>query len=101
MPAKKKHALNTCSVTGVRAASPLTVKLKNNLAATKKKPTLKSIVKVVKNDKQNKKKRVSFHEDGPAQLVDITPPRQTAFADAMEKWKQSMISAVNSMPSPS
>ena len=101
MPAKKKHTHNTCSVTGVRATSPLIVKLKNNLAATKKKPALKSIVKVVKNDKQNKKKRVSFHEDGPAQPVDITPPKQTAFADAMEKWKQSMISAVNSMPSPS
>ena len=101
MPAKKKHAHNTRSVTGVRATSPLTVKLKNNLAATKKKPALKSIVKVVKNDKQNKKKHVSFHEDGPAQPADITPPRQTAFADAMEKWKQSMISAVNSMPSPS
>ena len=75
MPAKKKYAHNTCSVTGVRATSPLTVKLKNNLAATKKKPALKSVVKVVKNDKQNKKKRVSFHEDGPAQPADITPPR--------------------------
>ena len=49
MPAKKKHAHNTCSVTGVRAMSPLTVKLKNNLAATKMKPALKSVVKVVKN----------------------------------------------------
>ena len=100
MPAKEKHVHNTRSVTGVRATSPLTVKLKNNLAATKKKPALKSVVKVVKNDKQNKKKHVSFHEDCPAQPVDITPPRQTAFADAMEKWRQSMISAVNSMPSP-
>ena len=101
MPAKKKPAHNTHSVTGARASSPLTIKLKNNLAATKKKPALKSVVKVVNNDKQNKKKRVSFHEDVPAQPADITPPRQTAFADAMEKWKQSVICAVKSMPSPS
>ena len=85
----------------MRADSPLTVKLKNNLAANKQKPALKSVVKVDKNDKQNKKKHVSFHEDVPAQPAVITPPRQTAFADAMEKWKQNMISAVNSMPSPS
>ena len=101
MPAKKKHAHNTRSVTGVRADSPLTVKLKNNLATNKLKPALKSVVKVVRNDKQNKKKWVSFHEDVPAQLAVITPPRQTAFTDAMEKWKQNMISAVHSMPSPS
>ena len=87
-------------MTGARASSHLTIKLKNNLAATKKKPALKSVVKVVNNDKQNKKKRVSFHEDVPAQPADITPPRQTAFADAMEKWRQSVICAVNSMPSP-
>ena len=101
MPAKKKPTHNTRSVTGARASSPLTIKLKNNLAATKKKPVLKSVVKVINNDKQNKKKCVSFYEDIPAQLADVTPPRQTAFADAMEKWKQSVICAVNSMPSPS
>ena len=101
MPAKKKHAHNTRSVTGAGSTTPLTVKLKNNLVATKKKPALKSVVKVVKHEKQNRKKRVSFHKDEPAQPADITPPRQTAFADAMEKWKQNMISAVNSMPSPS
>ena len=45
---------------------------------------------------------MSFHEDIPAQpLADVTPPRQTAFADAMEKWRQSVICVVNSMPSPS
>ena len=61
MPAKKKPAHNTHSVTGTRVSSPLTIKLKNNLAATKKKPALKSVVKVVNNDKQNKKKANSFH----------------------------------------
>ena len=102
MLAKKKPAHNTRSVTGARASSPLTIKLKNNLVASKKKPALKSVVKVVNNDKQNKKKRVSFHKDVPAHpLADITPPRQTAFANAMEKWKQSVICAVNSMLSPS
>ena len=100
MPAKKKPTHNTHSVTGAMASSPLTIKLKNNLVASKKKPALKSVVKVVNNDKQNKKKHVSFHEDIPAHRpVDVTPPRQTAFADAMEKWKQSVICAVNSMPS--
>ena len=87
---------------GSRASSPLTIKLKNNLAAAKKKPALKSVVKVVNNSKQTKKKRVSFHEDVPAHpLADVTPPRQTAFTDAMEKWRLSVISVVNSMPSPS
>ena len=100
MPAKKKPVHNTHSVTGARASSPLTIKLKNNLVATKKKPALKSVVKVVNNDKQNKKKHMSFHEDVPAQPADVTPPRQTAFTDAMEKWKQSVICTVNSMPSP-
>ena len=61
MPAKKKPAHNTCSVTGARVSSPLTIKLKNNLAATKKKPALKSVAKVANNDKQNKKKANSFH----------------------------------------
>ena len=101
MLAKKKPVHNTHSVTGARASSSLTLKLKNNLVATKKKPVLKSVVKVVNNDKQNKKKCVSFHEDIPAQPADVTPPSQTAFADAMEKWRQSVICAVNSMPSPS
>ena len=96
MPAKKKPTHNTRSVTGARASSPLTIKLKNNLAATKKKPVLKSVVKVVNNNKQ-RKKFVSFHEDVPAQpLADVTPPRQTVFADAMEKWRQSVICVVNS-----
>ena len=76
MPAKKKPIHNTHSITRARASSPLTIKLKNNLAATKKKPVLKSVVKVINNDKQSKKKRVSFHEDIPAQpLADLTPPR--------------------------
>ena len=102
MPAKKKSGHNTRSVIGSRTSSPLTIKLKNNLAVTKKKLVLKSIVKVVNNNKQTKKKRVSFHEDVPAHPpVDITPPRQTAFTDAMEKWRQSVICAVNSMPYPS
>ena len=54
----------------------------------KKKPALKSVVKVVNKNKQTKKKRVSSHPP-----VDVTPPRQTA---AMEKWRQSVISMVNS-----
>ena len=28
------------------------------------------------------------------------PPKQTAFADAMEKWKRSMVHAINSVPTP-
>ena len=76
MPAKKKPAHITCSITRARASSPLTIKLKNNLAASKKKPVLKSVIKVVNNDKQSKKKHVSFHEDVLAQPpADITPSR--------------------------
>ena len=102
MPAKKKPTYNTHSVTRARASSPLTIKLKNSFTASKKKPVLKSVVKVVNKDKQSKKKCLSFHEDVPAQPpADVTPPRQTAFADAMEKWRQSVVCVVNSMPSPS
>ena len=28
------------------------------------------------------------------------PPKQTAFADAMEKWKRSMVHVINSVPTP-
>ena len=67
MPAKKKPTDIIHSITGARASSPLTIKLKNNLVASKKKLALRSVVKVVNNDKQSKKKHVSFHEDVPAQ----------------------------------
>ena len=60
MPAKKKPTHNTCSIMGSRASSPLTIKLKNNLAAAKKKQAPKSVVKVVNNSKQTKKKQVSY-----------------------------------------
>ena len=80
MPAKKKPAHNTHSVLGVRASSPQTIKLKNNLVVTKKKPALKSVVKVVNNDKQSKKKCVSFQGDASGQQpVSASPPKADGF----------------------
>ena len=74
----------------------------NNLAKTKtkecSKQPLKSIVKVVTN-KQAKAKSVSFLGQDSA-LLASQPPKQTAFADAMEKWKRSMVHAINSVPTP-
>ena len=78
------------------------VKVQNNLARTKpkehSKQPLKSIVKVV-NNKQAKAKSVSFSVQDSATLAS-QPPKQTAFADAMEKWKRSMVDAINSVPTP-
>ena len=74
----------------------------NNLAKTKtkerSKQPLKSVVKVVTN-KQAKAKSVSFSGQDSA-LLASQPPKQTAFADAMEKWKRSMVHAINSVPTP-
>ena len=75
--------------------------MQNNLARTKtkecNKQPLKSVVKVV--NKQAKAKSVSFSNQDSAFLAS-QPPKQTAFADAMEKWKRSMVDAINSVPTP-
>ena len=90
MPPKGKHVHTTRSVTArSRLNSPLRVKVQKNLARTKpkehSKQPLKSIVKVV-NNKQAKAKSVSFLVQDSATLAS-QPPKQTAFTDAMEKWK--------------
>ena len=59
---------------------------------------MKSVVKVVSN-KQAKAKSVSFL-DQDSVLPASQPPKQTAFADAMEKWKRSMVHAIDSVPTP-
>ena len=105
MPPKGKGKCmhNTRSVTArSHSNSPLRVKVTNNLAKTKtkerSKQPLKSVVKVVTN-KQAKAKSVSFSGQDSALPVS-QPPKQTAFADAMEKWKRSMVHAINSVPTP-
>ena len=100
---KGKRVHNTRSVTArSHSNSPLRVKVTNNLAKTKtkerSKQPLKSVVKVVSN-KQAKAKSVSFSGQDSALPVS-QPPKQTAFADAMEKWKRSMVHAINSVPTP-
>ena len=103
MPPKGKCVHTTRSVTArSHLNSPLRVKVQNNLARTKpkehSKQLLKSIVKVV-NNKQAKAKSVSFLVQDSATLAS-QPPKQTAFTDAMEKWKRSMVDAINSVPTP-
>ena len=103
MPAKGKHVHTTRSVTArERSNSPLQVKVQNNLARTKpkerNKQPLKSVIKEV-NNKQAKGKSVSFSDQDSASLAS-QPPKQTAFADAMEKWKRSVVDAINSVPTP-
>ena len=114
MPPKGRRVHNTRSVSGTcsRANSPLVVKVNNDMAKAKQpkqtKAKLKSIVKVVKNTTDAAAtKKVSFRQ-GPAPPADhqpveqpAVPPRQTAFADAMARWKLSMVAAINSCPSPS
>ena len=100
---KGKHIHTTRSVTArSHSNSPLRVKVPNNLAKTKtkecSKQPLKSVVKVVTN-KQAKAKSVSFSDQDSASLAS-QPPKQTAFADAMEKWKRSMVHAINSVLTP-
>ena len=93
-----------------RSNSPLVVKVNNDLAKSKQpkqaKAKLKSIVKVVNNNASQPTKRVAFHQ-GPATPADYqpatqpaVPQRQTAFADAMAKWKLSMVATINSCPIP-
>ena len=50
-------------------------------------------------NKQAKAKSVSFSGQDSA-LPASQPPKQTAFVDAMEKWKRSMVHAINSVPTP-
>ena len=50
-------------------------------------------------NKQPKAKSVSFSNQDSAFPVK-QPPKQTAFADVMEKWKKSMVDAINSVPTP-
>ena len=100
---KGKSVHNTRSVTArSHSNSPLRVKVTNNLAKTKtkehSKQPFKSVVKVVTN-KQAKAKSVSFSGQDSA-LPASQPPKQTAFTDAMEKWKRSMVHAINSVPTP-
>ena len=100
---KGKCMHHTRSVTArSRSNSPLRVKATNNLAKTKtkecSKQPLKSVVKVV-NNKLVKAKSVSFSGQDSV-LPASQPPKQTAFADAMEKWKRSMVHAINSVPTP-
>ena len=87
---KGKCVHNTRSVSARSCSnSPLRLKVTNNLAKPKtkelSKQPLKSVVKVVTN-KQVKAKNVSFASQDSA-LLASQPPKQTAFADAMEKWK--------------
>ena len=100
---KGKRVHNTRSVTArSHSNSPLRVKVTNNLAKTKtkerSKQPLKSVVKVVTN-KQAEAKSVSFLGQDSA-LPASQPPEWTAFTDAMEKWKRSMVHAINSVPTP-
>ena len=105
MPPKGKgeHVHNTRSMSArLRSNSPLRVKVTNNLAKPKtkerSKQPLKSVVKVV-TSKQAKANSVLFAGQDSA-LPASQPPKQTAFADAMEKWKLSMVHAINSVPTP-
>ena len=50
-------------------------------------------------NKQAKAKSVSFSGQDSALPVS-QPPKQTAFADAMEKWKRPMVHTINSVPTP-
>ena len=100
---KGKHVHNTRSISArSRSNSPLRAKVTNNLAKPKSKEhskqPLKSVVKVI-NSKQAKATNVSFAGQDPAQPASH-PPKQTAFADAMEKRKRSMVHAINSVPTP-
>ena len=100
---KGKHVHNTRSMSArSHSNSPLRVKVTNNLAKPKtkecSKQPLKSVVKVA-TSKQAKATNVSFAGQDSALLVS-QPPKQTAFADAMEKWKRSMVHAINSVPTP-
>ena len=100
---KGKHVHNTRSVSArSRSNSPLRVKVSNNLAKPRtkdhSKQPLKSVVKVITN-KQAKATNVLFASQDSAQLASH-PPKQTAFADAMEKWKRSMVHAINCVPTP-
>ena len=71
------------------------------------KAKLKSIVKVVKNTTNAAAtKKVSLRK-GPAPPADhqpvdqaAAPQWQTAFTDAIARWKLSMVAAINSCPSP-
>ena len=88
---KGKHMHNTRSMSArSHSNSPLRLKVTNNLAKPKtkecSKQPLKSVVKVINNNKQAKATNVSFAGQDSAQPVSH-PPKQTAFADAMEKWK--------------
>ena len=103
MPAKGKCIHTTRSVTArSQSNSPLQVKVQNNLARTKpkehNKQPLKSVIKVV-NNKQAKGKSVSFSDQDSAS-PESQPPKQPAFADAMENWKRSVVDAINSIPTP-
>ena len=100
---KGKRVHNTRSVSArSRSNSPLRVKVTNNLVKPKtkecSKQPLKSVVKVVTN-KQVKAKNVLFAGQDSA-LPASQPPKQTTFADAMEKWKRSMVHAINIVPTP-
>ena len=115
MPPKGRWVHNTRSGSGSRqwanSKSPLTVQVENNLAKHKSKAPkqvkgkLKSIVKVVPSA-QGKAKHVSFQQAAsapPASQPLVTQPAQptqTAFADAMARWKLNMVAAINSCPSP-
>ena len=107
MPPKSKKVHHTRSVSGARSRSnsPLVVNVSNDLVKAKQpkqaKAKLKSIVKVVTNNDVQATKRVTFRQ-GPAPPVDHQPAsqppepqRQTAFADAMAKWKLSMVATIN------
>ena len=100
---KGKRVHNTRSMLArSRSNSPLRVKVTNNLAKPKtkerSKQPLKSVVKVI-TSKQAKATNVLFASQDSA-LLASQPPKQTAFADAMEKWKRSMVHAINSVPTP-
>ena len=99
---KGKRVHNTRSMSArSHSNSPLRVKVTNNLAKPKTKvrsKALKSVVKVV-TSKQAKANNVLFAGQDSA-LPASQPPKQTAFADAMEKWKRSMVHAINSVPTP-
>ena len=110
MPPKSKKVHHTRSVSGARSRSnsPLVVNVSNDLVKAKQpkqaKAKLKSIVKVVTNNDVQATKRVTFRQ-GPAPPADhqpalqpAEPQRQTAFADAMAKWKLSMVATINSCP---
>ena len=100
---KGKRVHNTRSMSARSPSnSPLRVKVTNNLAKPKtkecSKQPLKSMVKVV-TSKQAKATNISFAGQDSA-LPASQPPKQTAFTDAMEKWKRSMVHAINSVPTP-